>query len=452
MSVWLDQIRRSLVEGGELARMVAEESLRGVTANPSIFEKAILGSKDYDDELEELRPGPARSPRTIYERIAIRDVQEAADVLAAVHREAGRAGRIRLAGGRARAGPRHRGHAGPARTYWKRLDRPNVMIKIPGTPEGVAGDRAGDLRGHQHQRHAAVRGRGLRKGRRGVHPRTRAAFGRREVGRHPLGGELLCLPSGHALDRRSSSRAETTSPARLPSPTLEPLTGASRRSSRASAGSGSRTPGAAVQRPALGLDGHQEPLLPRHQVRRRADRAAHGQHDAAARRCSRSPTTATCHGRVPPSRTPTGSWKRWPRPGIDIQEVTEELLVDGVKQFEEAMSRLLAGIEEACAAVITGPPPTIQAAIPTELQPAIAGRVRRALEETVAQRVWRHDPSLWGGPGVPEIEDRLGWLTVSETMLEYAPELHRFADSAAARGLHPRGAARAWVGRRWAPR
>jgi transaldolase len=54
VSVWLDQIRRSLVEGGELARMVAEDSLRGVTSNPSIFEKAILGSDDYDDELRSL--------------------------------------------------------------------------------------------------------------------------------------------------------------------------------------------------------------------------------------------------------------------------------------------------------------------------------------------------------------------------------------------------------------
>jgi len=53
VSVWLDQIRRSLIEGGELERMVAEESLRGVTSNPSIFAKAILGSKDSDDELVE---------------------------------------------------------------------------------------------------------------------------------------------------------------------------------------------------------------------------------------------------------------------------------------------------------------------------------------------------------------------------------------------------------------
>src|SRR5947199_10645324 len=88
VSVWLDQIRRSLVEGGELARMVEEESLRGVTANPSIFEKAILGSDDYKEDLAEFaRQG--LEPQEIYDRLAGRDVQLACDVLAAVHEQSG---------------------------------------------------------------------------------------------------------------------------------------------------------------------------------------------------------------------------------------------------------------------------------------------------------------------------------------------------------------------------
>ena len=107
--------------------------------------------------------------------------------------------------------------------------------------------------------------------------------------------------------------------------------------------------------------------------------------------------------------------------------VTDELLVDGIKQFEDAMRRLLAGIEERREAVVLGRPPTIRATIPSELERPIAERVQRAVGENVAERVWRRDPSLWGRLGVPEIEDRLGWLTVSETMLEHAPELHAFA-------------------------
>src|SRR5579872_2090394 len=88
VSIWLDQIRRTLITGGELARMVEEESLRGVTANPSIFEKAILGSDDYHEDLEEFaRQG--LEPQEIYDRLAQRDVQLACDVLAAAHEQSG---------------------------------------------------------------------------------------------------------------------------------------------------------------------------------------------------------------------------------------------------------------------------------------------------------------------------------------------------------------------------
>ena len=87
VSIWLDQIRRSLIETGELERMVREDSLRGVTSNPAIFEKAILGSPDYDAELAELA-GQGLGPREIYDEIAIKDVQLAADVLRPVWEEA----------------------------------------------------------------------------------------------------------------------------------------------------------------------------------------------------------------------------------------------------------------------------------------------------------------------------------------------------------------------------
>src|SRR3954468_15505657 len=79
-SIWLDQIERELVEGGELARLVAEDSLRGMTSNPAIFEKAILGSDHYDEQIQELVAEGANS-REIYQKVAIRDVTTAADVL-----------------------------------------------------------------------------------------------------------------------------------------------------------------------------------------------------------------------------------------------------------------------------------------------------------------------------------------------------------------------------------
>src|SRR4051812_44239293 len=135
-AVWLDQIRRSLIEEGELQRLIDEYSLRGVTSNPAIFEKAILGSPDYDDELRELAE-EGLGPREIYERIAIEDVQSGADVLRSVYDELdGYDGYVSL---EVMPDLAHDTEAtlAQARDYWGRVDRPNVMIKIPGTDEGV---------------------------------------------------------------------------------------------------------------------------------------------------------------------------------------------------------------------------------------------------------------------------------------------------------------------------
>src|SRR4029450_8095939 len=77
-SVWLDYIRRSLITSGELQRMIEEDGLRGVTSNPAIFEKAIAGSSDYADILD--APGATSLDATsLYEKLAIRDIQDAAD-------------------------------------------------------------------------------------------------------------------------------------------------------------------------------------------------------------------------------------------------------------------------------------------------------------------------------------------------------------------------------------
>src|SRR5229473_6904113 len=78
-SVWLDYIRRSLITSGELKRLIAEDGLRGMTSNPSIFEKAITGSTDYAELLTQLH-AQGMSTGDIYERIAIRDIQDAADL------------------------------------------------------------------------------------------------------------------------------------------------------------------------------------------------------------------------------------------------------------------------------------------------------------------------------------------------------------------------------------
>jgi glucose-6-phosphate isomerase len=83
----------------------------------------------------------------------------------------------------------------------------------------------------------------------------------------------------------------------------------------------------------------------------------------------------------------------------------------------------------------TGAPGTILGEIPAELHGALSERVQEAIQENVAQRIWRRDAALWGGPGVPEIENRLGWLSVADTTLEHAGELRGFADEVRAEGF-----------------
>src|SRR5215468_5819496 len=135
-SVWLDYIRRNLITSGELQRLIDEDGLRGMTSNPSIFEKAITGSTDYADFLEKLR-SENLSAGEIFERIAVRDIQDAADHLRPVYDATKRRdGYVSLEVSPTLARDTQ-GSINEARRLWKAVNRENVMIKIPGTPEGV---------------------------------------------------------------------------------------------------------------------------------------------------------------------------------------------------------------------------------------------------------------------------------------------------------------------------
>ena len=136
-AVWLDQIRRSLIESGELKRLVDEDCLRGVTSNPAIFEKAILGSDDYDADIEKLA-NEGLSADEIYLKLAIEDIQIACDVLRPVWDELGGADGFVSLEVEATLAHDTDGTRTQARELWDAVDRPNVMIKIPGTEEGLS--------------------------------------------------------------------------------------------------------------------------------------------------------------------------------------------------------------------------------------------------------------------------------------------------------------------------
>ena len=120
--------------------------------------------------------------------------------------------------------------------------------------------------------------------------------------------------------------------------------------------------------------------------------------------------------------------------GIDMADVTRVLLDAGIEQFVGAMNQLVDGVEQQREAVVLGAPPTIEAHIPADVEAAVAQRVKAAQAEGVAQRIWRKDPRLWGGPDKPEIENRLGWLTITEPMLEHLDELLAFVEEVKAAG------------------
>jgi transaldolase/glucose-6-phosphate isomerase len=136
-SVWLDYIRRSLIAQGELKRLVEEDALGGVTSNPAIFEKAIDGSNDYASAIEEISKDPSLTSKEVYELLAVKDIQDAADVLRPVYeRTKGRDGYVSL-----EVAPNlakdTAGTEEEARRLWAAVARPNVMIKVPATPEGL---------------------------------------------------------------------------------------------------------------------------------------------------------------------------------------------------------------------------------------------------------------------------------------------------------------------------
>lgn len=135
-SVWLDSISRDLLRSGAFARLLKEDGVTGVTANPSIFEKAIVGTHDYDQSIRELaRTGC--SPIQIYEALAIEDVGTAADMLRPVYDGCGGCDGFASIEVSPDLAYDTEASVEEARRFWRELGRPNVMVKIPATPEGI---------------------------------------------------------------------------------------------------------------------------------------------------------------------------------------------------------------------------------------------------------------------------------------------------------------------------
>lgn len=430
-AVWLDQIRRSLTQGGELRRLVDEDSLRGVTSNPAIFEKAILGSQDYDEQIERLaRAG--MDTRAVYQEIVIQDVQEACDVLRCVYDELGGAdGFVSLEVDPDLAFDSDR-TIEQAREYWGRVDRPNVMIKIPGTSECLPAIEQATYEA--------------------INVNVTLLFAVEaysEVAEAYIRGLERRHAEGLALDVRSVasffvSRVDGEVDKRLEALGREDLRGkaavANARAAyerfeeifRGSRFAGLLAAGAPVQRPLWASTGVKNPEYPDtlYVEELLGPDTVNTMPMATLMACAerlevRGETTREQSASVLASLAEAG---------IDIADVTAKLLSDGVDAFVTPMQKLLAGIEAKREAIFTGRPETIDASLPFALEGAVSRLVQRAETEQVARRLWKKDPTLWGPRDEPEVADRLGWLTAPESYAEHVDDLEQLASELAAEG------------------
>ena len=136
-SIWLDYIRRDLLKGGALQHLIDDDGLRGMTSNPSIFEKAIGESGLYQDFLDSFANRTDLDAKGRYEMLAIRDIQDAADLLKPVYKSTSRRDGYVSLEVSPYLGHDTEGTLDEARRLWAAVGRPNVMIKVPGTPEGI---------------------------------------------------------------------------------------------------------------------------------------------------------------------------------------------------------------------------------------------------------------------------------------------------------------------------
>jgi transaldolase/glucose-6-phosphate isomerase len=432
VSVWLDQIRRSLIESGELARLRDECSLRGETSNPAIFEKAILGADEYDEFIGRLA-GEGKDATEIYLEIAIRDVQDACDVLRPVWEQAGGAdGFVSLEVEPSLAHDTAK-TLEQARELWRRVDRPNVMIKIPGTEEGVSAieDAIAD----------------------GINVNVTLLFkveSYEAIAEAYVRGLERRLEAGQSLDVHSVasffvSRVDSEVDKRLAKLGREDLRGQAAIANAQAAYQSFKQifhgeryaklleAGAPVQRPLWASTGVKDPAYP-------DTKYVDG---LVAPETVNTMPMDTLLAVAERSEIDPGSADRDPGPvldalaeaGIDMTDVTDKLLRDGIEKFVEPFDKLIAGVESIREATLTGRPKTIESSLPDALEGPIAERAKRAEDENVARRLWAKDESLWGGPGVPEIGNRLGWLTVSDELLEQVGDLREFVAGVKADGF-----------------
>ena len=437
-SLWLDNIRRQLITSGELARL-RDEGLTGVTSNPTIFEKAVSGSTDYDEAMVRLVAAKRKPPEILWE-LMVEDIQAAADVFRPVHdKTRGEDGyvSIEVSPTVAKSTRRTIAFAEDLRT---RCHRPNVMVKIPATKEGVPAIREQISKGHNINvtlifsvdRYAEVveayisgleellrKGGDLRK----VASVASFFVSRVDTKVDKILAEKIQMTTDpahkRALERLYGKAAIANSKMAyerykklFSGPRWEKLRKAGAQTQRCLWASTS------TKDPRYPDTYYVEELIGPHTVDTipPATLAAFREHGEVRRSLDENVEGAK------------RQLKQLAELGIDLDQVTRELEVEGVESFTKSFETLLATIAKSSRDIKAGKGPRQWHSL-GKLQPAVDARLAKLQKEDAPRRLWAKDSTLWSADPSKreEIRDRLGWLNVAEKMLEHAPEFRELA-------------------------
>jgi transaldolase/glucose-6-phosphate isomerase len=423
-SIWYDNIRRAMLASGELQRRV-ENGIMGVTSNPSIFEKAITGSQDYDDTLLELAER-GFSPEEIFEILAIEDIQGAADILRPVfERTGGQDGYVSLEV-RPRLAHDVQGTIDEARSLFAALDRPNVMIKVPATDEGIQAIETLTTEG--------------------VNVNVTLIFSVPQyeaVAEAYISGLEKRTATGKSVESIASvasffvSRIDTAVDSQIEAAGNQTLLG---RIAIANAKvayarfyelfSGERWEqlvelGAHVQRPLWASTSTKNPSYP--------DTIYVDSLIGTSTVNTVPPATLQAfkdHGRV--ERTldtgleeATAHLDQLHALDIDLNEVAQRLLDDGVNSFAKSYDALILSIEEKQARLNKGVK-AFQADLGS-YQKQVDSALMEIRHDHIMSRIWEHDYTVWASKS-DEIANRLGWLHSPEQMPSVISSLQTLVD------------------------
>jgi transaldolase / glucose-6-phosphate isomerase len=431
-SPWLDFVRRTLITSGELQRLI-DDGITGVTSNPSIFGKAIGGSTDYDEEIVRIaNDGADDEPLKVFEDLAIVDIQMAADTLRPVYDSAEGADGFVSFEVEPRLARHTAGTIEAVHRLWARIDRPNVLIKIPGTTEGLQAIEQ------------AIAG--------GINVNVTLLFAIEAyaavVAAYQRGIERR-VETGESVDRIASvasffvSRIDSAVDAKLPHDS--PLRGTAAIANAKLAHerfrelfSGERwerlaAAGARVQRPLWASTSTKNPAYPDTLY---VD-ALVGR-DTVTTMPTNTVDAVSDHGSVHPDAIEEGlddakaNLEALRSYDINLSDVTDTLLEEGVASFSKDFAALLHTITTRLEQVRAGRERQ-RTALSTMLAP-VSERLQRMDHDKVLERIWRKDQTVWKEDPT-EITNRLGWLTVTDLMHERIGELGAFAEQAAAEGF-----------------